>query len=274
MSPSMDTLLSLLVFAVALGYLAAAGGIWRHLRAGVALWPAQTAAAAALLLHLALLARTGIQDGGLAIGVGTALSLFAWQASLLLWLFSLRQPIAALGLMVYPVAALCAITGVAVPLGSAATAALAWPVQMHILLSLLAYGVLTLGAVQAVAMAIQHRQLHEHRPRGAVASLPALQTMETLLFRLLTAGFFLLTLAIVSGALFIEDLFAQHLAHKTVLSLLAWLAFAVLLWGRWRHGWRGRMAMRWTLGAYGALILAYFGSKLVLEWLLGMHWVT
>jgi ABC-type uncharacterized transport system permease subunit len=121
-------------------------------------------------------------------------------------------------------------------------------------------------------MAIQHRILHDHRARAPITALPALQTMETLLFRLLAAGFFLLTLAILSGALFIEDLFAQHLVHKTVLSLIAWLAFAVLLWGRWRHGWRGRVAMRWTLGAYGTLILAYFGSKLVLEWLLGRHW--
>lgn len=258
-------------FAAA-AYLGAAVGIWRNLRGGTGLFSAQTAAGIALLLHLALLTQIGIHGGGLAIGVGTALSLFAWQAALLLWLFSLREPVIALGLAVYPTAALCAVVAIIAPRGSPASAALDWPVQLHILLSLLAYGILTLGAVQAVAMAIQHRRLHDHRPRGAVAALPALQTMEILLFRLLAAGFFLLTLAILSGALFIENLFAQHLAHKTILSLVAWLAFAVLLWGRWRHGWRGRIAMRWTLGAYGTLILAYFGSKLVLEWLLGRHW--
>lgn len=272
MFPFMDTLFPLAVFAALVAYLGAAAGVWRHLRANAALWPAQAAAAAGLLLHLLLLAATGLQDGGLVIGVGAALSLFAWQAAAMLWLFSLRQPVAALGLAVYPAAALCLAAGMLAPPGNPATAALEWPVQLHILLSLLAWGVLTLGAVQAVAMAIQHRQLHDHRPRGAVASLPALQTMETLLFRLLAAGFFLLTLAIVSGALFIEDLLAQHLAHKTALSLIAWVAFAVLLWGRWRHGWRGRMAVRWTLSAYGVLILAYFGSKLVLESLLGQHW--
>lgn len=267
----MDTSLLLPVFTAA-AYLGASVGIWRNLRGGTGLFPAQTAAAAALLLHLALLSQIGMHGGGLAIGVGAALSLFAWQAALLLWLFSLREPVTALGLAVYPAAALCAVLAVLVPRGSPASAALDWPVQLHILLSLLAYGVLTLGAAQAVAMAIQHRRLHDHQPRGAVSALPALQTMEVLLFRLLTMGFFLLTLAILSGVLFVEDLFAQHLVHKTVLSLVAWLAFAVLLWGRWRYGWRGRAAMRWTLGAYGLLILAYFGSKLVLEWLLGRHW--
>lgn len=267
----MDTSLLLPVFAAA-AYLGAAFGIWRNLRGGAGLFPAQTAAGIALLLHLALLTQIGVQGGGLTIGVGTALSLFAWQAALLLWLFSLREPVIALGLAVYPAAALCTVLAVIVPRGTPAGTALDWPVQLHILLSLLAYGVLTLGAVQAVAMAIQHRRLHDRQARGAVAGLPALQTMEVLLFRLLATGFFLLTLAVLSGVLFVEDLFAQHLVHKTVLSLVAWLAFAVLLWGRWRYGWRGRAAMRWTLGAYGLLILAYFGSKLVLEWLLGRHW--
>lgn len=272
MFPFMDTSSLLLLALLAAAYLGAAAGTWRHLRAGAGLVVARAAAGAALLLHLGLLLQVGVHNGGLAIGVGGALSLFAWQAALLLWLFSLREPVTALGLAVYPTAALCAVIGIVAPPGEPATAALAWPVQMHILLSLLAYGVLTLGAVQAVATAIQHRQLHDRRPRGAVTSLPALQTMETLLFRLLATGFFLLTLAILSGALFVENLFAQHLVHKTILSLAAWVAFAILLWGRWRHGWRGRVAMRWTLSAYGVLILAYFGSKLVLEWILGRHW--
>lgn len=272
MSAPMDALLPLLVFAAVVAYAGAALATWRHMRDNGALWPARTLSALALALHLVLLGHIAIRHGGLSIGVGGALSLFAWQAALLLWLFSLRQPVAALGLAVYPVAAACVVADALLPRGNPATAALAWPIQTHILLSLLAYGLLTLGAVQALALAIQHRQLHDRRPRGPVAALPALQTMETLLFRLLAAGFFLLSLAILSGVLFVEDLFAQHLVHKTVLSLAAWLAFAILLWGRWRFGWRGRVAVRWTLSAYGALILAYFGSKLVLEWLLGRHW--
>jgi ABC-type uncharacterized transport system permease subunit len=148
----------------------------------------------------------------------------------------------------------------------------AWTLRLHIVLSLLAYGVLTIAAVQAVMLAIQDQRLHRHRIGGSALGLPPLETMEMLLFRLIAIGFFLLSLALLSGLFFVENLFAQHLVHKTVLSAAAWLFFAVLLWGRWRHGWRGRLAVRWTVGGYTALLLAYFGSKFVLEALLGKHW--
>jgi ABC-type uncharacterized transport system permease subunit len=92
--------------------------------------------------------------------------------------------------------------------------------------------------------------------------------MEFLLFQLIGAGFVLLSISLVSGFLFLENMFAQHLAHKTVLAILAWMVFAVLLIGRLRHGWRGQTAIRWTLGGFLSLMLAYFGSKMVLEWIL------
>lgn len=89
--------------------------------------------------------------------------------------------------------------------------------------------------------------------------------MERVLFELVWAGIVLLTLSIISGLLFLDNFFAQHLAHKTVLSLLAWVIFTTLLIGRYRFGWRGMRAVRWTLGGCALLILAYFGSKFVLE---------
>jgi ABC-type uncharacterized transport system permease subunit len=81
-----------------------------------------------------------------------------------------------------------------------------------------------------------------------------------------------LTLALVTGSFFVEDLFAQHLVHKVALAVVAWVVFGILLLGRWRMGWRGRQALRWTLSGYVLLGLAYFGSKLVLEVILGKHW--
>jgi ABC-type uncharacterized transport system permease subunit len=92
--------------------------------------------------------------------------------------------------------------------------------------------------------------------------------MEALLFELIAVGFFLLSLALVSGFAFLEDMFAQHLVHKTLLSVVSWLVFAGLLWGRFRFGWRGRTAIRGTLTGFVLLMLAYFGSKLVLELIL------
>jgi ABC-type uncharacterized transport system permease subunit len=145
-----------------------------------------------------------------------------------------------------------------------------WQLELHILLSILAYSLLVIAALQAVLLAVQDHQLRNRHPGGLIRALPPLQTMETLLIQLIATGFVLLSLALLTGLFFLEDIFAQHLVHKTVLSLIAWGVFATLLWGHWRFGWRGRVAIRWTLGGFLFLMLAYFGSKLVLELLLGV----
>lgn len=260
------------VLIAATAYAFATRAVWRHHARGAPYLHVTLAAGIGLAAQLIALIHMSLHTGTMIIGLGTALSLFAWQAALLLWLFSIKRSVGALGLVIYPVAALCAIAGLLVPDNSSAHEALDWQVQLHILLSMLAYGLLTLGAVQASVLSMQHRQLRRRPPAGVFTTLPPLETMENLLFRLIGAGFVLLSLAIVTGALFINHLFAQHLAHKAVLSLVAWLAFAIMLFGRWRYGWRGRLAVRGVLSGYGLLILAYFGSKLVLELILGEHW--
>jgi ABC-type uncharacterized transport system permease subunit len=141
-------------------------------------------------------------------------------------------------------------------------------VQIHVFLSLLSYAVLALAAAQAVLVSIQRHFLSRHKPGGFIRALPPLDTTEQLLFTLLTAGFILLSLALASGFFYLEDMFAQKVAHKTILSCIGWAIFGVLLFGRWRFGWRGRRAVHWTLGGFGILVLAYFGSKVVLEVLL------
>ncbi|MGQ0587391.1 MAG: cytochrome c biogenesis protein CcsA [Gammaproteobacteria bacterium] len=139
-------------------------------------------------------------------------------------------------------------------------------IQLHIALSLLGAGLLTLAAAQAVTLALQDALLHGKSPRRLVQALPPLQTMERWLFLLIALGFVMLSLSLLSGLLFIEGLTTRYLAH-TVLSVAAWAVFGTLLWGRWRRGWRGRTALHWTLLGYGLLILvlAYFGSKLVID---------
>ncbi|MGC8732668.1 MAG: cytochrome C assembly family protein, partial [Halothiobacillaceae bacterium] len=142
--------------------------------------------------------------------------------------------------------------------------------EVHILLSILAYSLFTLAALQAWLLASQHRALHQRRPAAFARILPPLEDMEILLFRLIGAGFALLTLSLITGFMFLEDIFAQHLVHKTVLSIVSWAVFGGLLLGRAFMGWRGRTAVRWTLSGFGVLLLAYFGSKIVLEWVLGI----
>ena len=258
-----------LYFAIsaAVCYLIAAAGIWRNVqtRRSLALAPV------ALLLHAASLLLEIMHGGNLTVGITEALSLFAWQAAMLLWLFCLFQPLEALAVAVFPIAAMSALSASFWPSSVTALPLQEWKIQLHVVLSLFSAGFLTLAAVQAVTLALQDRVLHGHSRPHADTTLPPLQTMESVLFQLIALGFFMLSLTLVTGLLFVDNLMAQHLAQKTALSVLAWAVFGVLLWGRWSLGWRGRSAIRWTLSGYGILILAYFGSKLVLEQLLLRH---
>lgn len=222
-------------------------------------------AGGALLLHAWLLLGTLVIDDGLRLGLFNAGSLVAWAVALLLTLTALRLPVENLGIALYPVAALLLVLAAALPAGGAVIRGASRGLDLHILSSVLAYSLLTIAVFQAVLLAIQDRHLHNRQPGGIIRALPPLQTMETLLFQMIGVGFVLLSVSLLSGLVFLEDIFAQHLIHKTVLSLVAWLVFAVLLWGRWRLGWRGRVAIRWTLAGFVALMLAYFGSKFVLE---------
>lgn len=252
----------------ALAYLLAAWLCWRTQRSMAERW----LPAAPIGLHAWALGLQVFHAGSITIGVNEALSLFSWQSALLLWAFCFREPLRTLGVAVYPLAAVGALLAAAWPTPASDLAITDWKARSHIVMSLLSAGLLTLAAVQAVLLALQERLLHRHEQTRLMRALPPLLTMERLLFQLVAVGFCLLSLTLLTGLWFIEDWLAQHLAHKTLLSILAWLIFGVLLWGRWRHGWRGRSAIRWALSGYATLILAYFGSKIVLEQILGRHW--
>lgn len=228
-----------------------------------------------LLLALAIVAQgltlglTTTAEGAWQLGLGDALSLFLWQCCVVHLLLCLRMPLWHLGSGLWPAAAGSLVLAWWLPLGTASPSELSASLRAHILLSLLAYALLTLAALQTISYAWQDRRLHrgEH-PRHR----PPLQVMEAMVFRLLTLGFVLLTTSIATGFLFVENFAAQHLIHKAVLSIIACLLFGLLLLGRSLWGWRGRIAIGWTLGAYASLLLAYFGSKLVLEQILGSSW--
>ena len=139
------------------------------------------------------------------------------------------------------------------------------------MIALLAYSFFTIASLHVLLMAVIENRLHGRGLPTALQRLPALLTMETLLFRIILAGFVLLTLTLVTGIVYSEELFgkAMRFNHKTVFGILSWLIFAALLGGRWRYGWRGRIAVRWTLTGFLMLVLAYIGSKFVLEVILG-----
>lgn len=238
---------------------------WRHL-SGFALIGL---GAIAVLLHALLLSRTIAQPGEFDLSFFNALSITGWLTAALLIVLTLFRPLENLGIVLLPCVALTVILSLLFPSHQLTDgAAVGWPLRAHVLLSVLAFALLTLATLQALLLALVDRRLRHRQPGGFVRALPSLTTLETLLFQLIAAGFGLLSLALLSGFLFLEDIFAQHLVHKTVLGLLAWVLFGTLLWGRWRYGWRGRTAVRWTLGGFVTLLLAYFGSQLVLQLIL------
>ena len=152
------------------------------------------------------------------------------------------------------------------------TAALDWHVRAHVLVSIMSYGLLTVGAIVAVYAMIQERRLQSRRLTSFSSLFAPLETTEKLLFGIAAAGSSGLAIAILLGLSFVDNLFAQHLAHKAVFSILALIVFGTLLTGRFVAGWRGRRAIKMYLGGFLLLCLAYFGVRLVLEQILNRSW--
>ncbi len=206
-------------------------------------------------------------SNGIDLGIVRMLSLVFWFIGVIGVLNGLRRPIDTALALLFPLCALSIIVSF-VQAPSAHFELLSTGVFAHIVLSILAYSVLALCALQALVLAAQERALKQRHVAGVINVLPPLQTMEQMLFELLWVGFALLSLAILTGAIYVDNLFAQHLVHKTVFSIASWCIFAGLLWGHRQLGWRGHTAVRWTLAGFAALVLAYFGTKLVLELIL------
>jgi ABC-type uncharacterized transport system permease subunit len=143
---------------------------------------------------------------------------------------------------------------------------------VHIITSIAAFGILSIAGAYAIFVSLIDHLLRKHSFNKLVQSLPALETLEQLLMHLIRVGLAVLTVSLGTGLVFVDDLFGQHLGHKTILSIFAWVIFALLLWGRWKRGWRGRVAVRMTLTGIVVLLLSYFGSKLVLEIILERSW--
>lgn len=204
---------------------------------------------------------------GIDLGTFRVGSLIAWVVVGILLASSLRQKLDNLFIGAFPMAAITAALASFGP-DTGDHRLYSGGLVIHILLSLLAYSIFTLSALHALVLSRQEKMLKQHHTRGLLNSLPPLQVMERLLFEMLWCGFILLSVALITGFIFVEDLFAQHLAHKTILSLVAWLVYAILLAGRAILGWRSQTAVRWTLGGFILLMLAFFGSKIVVEILL------
>ncbi len=206
-----------------------------------------------------------VQPVGLSLGFFKVAALFFFVINLLVLASSLRKPLHSLFVFLMPLSIIGLVVGKWVEAPTAVEGTLPPGMVMHILLSILAYSLLTIASIQALLLMYQNHQLKAKHFQGVMGIMPPLQTMEALLFDIVWAGFLFLTLSIITGVIFIEDMLAQKLSHKAVFSILSWLIYAVLLAGHQIQGWRGASAVRWVLGGFAALMVAYFGSKLVIE---------
>ncbi len=210
-------------------------------------------------------------QGAFSIGLFEAVSLLAWTLAVLACLISIERQNRVLGAILMASAACgAALTGAGRSYAESTSSG--WELTAHILLSMGAAALLFAAAVTALLLVFLDRRLRKRRLADLPSIMPPLDALEKVMFRLIGAGFALLTLALFTGFVFVTNLFTQNLVQKTVLSLLAWLIFGVLLIGRLRFGWRGRSAVRWTLSGFGVLAVAYFGVKFVLEYVFGRHW--
>lgn len=226
---------------------------------------------AALVCHGLALHTAMFPGDGMRFGFGVAVSLMLWLAVCFYWIETFYAKLDGLHAMVLPAGLAGSLLPLIFPGQHLLANAGSQAFRAHFIVAMLAYSLFTLAALHAMLMAVTERQLHSGRLSRTIASLPPLLTMEALLFRLIGIAFVLLTLTLASGIVFSETLFGQafRFDHKTVFAILSWLIFGALLFGRHAWGWRGRVALRWTLAGFLALVLAYVGSRFVIEIVLG-----
>lgn len=274
------TMILLHLLAAAL-YLGLAGHFWRTRWRGAVLSQTQTQTQphgalhgwervlllVALVLHGIVLNQGIFADGVMRFGFSVSLSMMLWLAIAAYWIESFYTRMEGLQILGFPLAAVCSLLPLVWPSPhlQANTDTLAF--RAHFIVAMLAYSLFSLAAMHVLLMAAAERSLHKGRLLPLLSSLPPLLTMEALLFRLIYIGFFLLTLTVLSGVFFSEALFGKpwSVDHKTIFGFISWLIFAALLLGRHLRGWRGRLAMRWTLAGFAVLLLAYVGSHFVIE---------
>jgi ABC-type uncharacterized transport system permease subunit len=260
-------------FAVVFIYLAVATDFWRCAKTPAMsqyLKLHSTMITFGLIIHAWLLYQT-IFVNGYNLGFFNVLSAIAWLTVLIYWVADLNHKLTSLQAFVLPPAAIFALlpasnaTNHFMPLAESA-----WFLA-HITIALLAYSLFTFATFHALLMTVAERSLHNKPTLIKLPSFPPLMVMESLLFRIISLGFILLTITLVSGMLFSEEIFGKPMQfnHKTVFSIASWFIYGGLLYGRYQYGWRGLKAIRWTLAGFILLVLAYVGSKFILEVLLG-----
>ena len=263
---------TVIIFAALALYASALLWLLLRMRAGKAAntqpLPLKLLSVCAAAVHCLVVYQQLLQADGINLSLLASSSLVAWFICTVTVLNNFRRPLGPVMVFIYPMALLMITLALIEDPHPLIGHGYSYGVVFHILSSILAYSVLAITAIQAILISLQEKRLRQHKVKGLLRVLPPIQTQEQMLFEMVWIGVIMLTVAIAAGAIYVDDLLAQHLAHKTVLSVLALCLFIILLFGHHRHGWRARTAVRWTLSGFACLALAFVGSKLVLEYIL------
>ena len=222
----------------------------------------------ALCLHGLIILPQVISETGLAFSLLNSLLLVGFFIALLLFIATWFYPIYLLDVIIYPSCAVI-LSGYFL-IEQPVNYIISFELALHILLSMSAYAILTLCACQSVLLQLQDKQLHHQTKYSFINKLPPLQTMENLLLSGLLVGTVLLTLSLLTGFVFLDNIFAQHLVHKTTFSIIAWFIFIGIITGHQLLGLRGKQLRLLVQLGFVLLLLGYFGSKFVLEYLIGI----
>ena len=257
--------------------------LWRSLASGEPVQQvgrsARLGLLSAIILHSAALYFAVLEDNHLKLSWSLALSASVWLGMIIFWLESLVIRIDGLQLLLLPVGTLICVVAAVFPTAQMLAHANDAGLRAHLLIALCAYALVTLSALQAMLMAALDHRLHfprethpaQTKARNAIGRLldaqPPLLAQEQILFRVIWIAFAALTFTVLSGSIFSLQMTGKWLPldHKTIFTLLSWITFSILLAGRYSRGWRGRIALRYTLVGFAFIVLAYTGSRFVVE---------
>ncbi|CAM3691184.1 inner membrane protein YpjD [Xenorhabdus thuongxuanensis] len=135
---------------------------------------------------------------------------------------------------------------------------------IHIGLALLGYATLLIAALYALQLGWLDHQLKKKK-LTFTSGIPPLMTIERKMFHITQVGVILLTLTLCTGIMYMDDIFSKENIHKSILSIIAWFVYVILLWGHYHEGWRGKRVIWFNLIGAFILTLAFFGSRLLQE---------
>jgi ABC-type uncharacterized transport system permease subunit len=205
-------------------------------------------------------------ENGWNLDIGNAILLVSWLSVLIVFIFRLTSIWIKIPLVVFVIISLFLVDFNPIA-EHHHYQQFSWKMDLHITLSMLAYAILVVATLYAVSLLVHIKKI-KNSQFDSNNSLLSIIDEEKKLFQLISLGWLILSTSLLSGMIFVDDFIAQHLGHKVVFSILAWIVFGLIIFGRLTKGWRGEKLIVLTIAGMSLLAMGYLGSKIVLEWII------